>query len=216
MNIEISLPQVRQDTKTIISKLEERYGEYNHDWLDSIENVLEKALNEHPRTLAIRVDLHIPDDTSASVDHAVISRFIDSLKAKIKADLNRKKMEGKRVHPCSLRYAWVREFGPKNGKKHYHVLLLLNKDAYYRLGPYSQYGCALALTIRQAWMSALGVSGEQHHFLAQFPERPCYYLNANKLMEDGVYQELIARISYMLKGRTKLYGDGERNFGCSR
>lgn len=215
MNIDTSFTLVKKDALTIISTLEERYGAYNYDWLESIERVIRNALKEHPRTLVIRVDLHIPDDTSASVDHAVISRFIESLKAKIRANAYKTLKAGKRVHPCTLRYAWVREFGPKNGNKHYHVLLLLNKDAYFQLGPYSRYGGALALRIRQAWMSALGTSDERHHFLAQFPNHPCYYLDANTLALDGAYQKLMERVSYMVKERTKQYGDRERNFGCS-
>lgn len=216
MDINISFSILKKETVNIISALEGRYGKYNHDWLERIENTIENALNEHPRTLAIRVDLRLPDaEVSASIDHAVISRFTDSLKAKIRANRHQKLKEGKRVHSCTLRYAWAREFGSEKGKKHYHVLLLLNKDAYFQLGPYTEYGGTLALTIRQAWMSALGVSDAKYHFLAQFPEYPCYYLNAKTLVTDGIYQRLIERISYLAKERSKQYGDGERNFGCS-
>ncbi|WP_158708193.1 YagK/YfjJ domain-containing protein, partial [Escherichia coli] len=60
----------------------------------------------------------------------VITRFIASLKAQIAAYLQRRRRDGKRVYPCKLRYAWVREFGELNGNKHYHMLLLVNREVF--------------------------------------------------------------------------------------
>lgn len=90
------------------------------------------------------MDLHDPvildngDTIScfANTDSGAISRFTNSLKAKLAADEQRKRKEGKRVHPNTLRYAWVREF-TQNGKRHFHVFLFLNKDAYFHLGDFN-------------------------------------------------------------------------------
>lgn len=74
------------------------------------------ALNVHPRLTALRVDLRLPD-VPAATDAAVISRFINALKARIDAYQKRKHREGKRVHPTTLHYVWAREFGECKGKK---------------------------------------------------------------------------------------------------
>ncbi len=72
------------------------------------------ALNVHPRLTALRVDLRLPD-VPAATDAAVISRFINALKARIDAYQKRKHREGKRVHSSTLHYAG-REFGELKGK----------------------------------------------------------------------------------------------------
>ncbi len=49
--------------------------------------------------------------------------------------MERKQKENKRIHNSTLRYVWVRVFS-QTDKCHFHVLLLINKDAYYHLGDY--------------------------------------------------------------------------------
>lgn len=171
--------------------------------------------NEHPRILALRFDLRLPDNVLARIDSAVISRFFDSLKAKLKADSNKKRLAGKRVHPCPPRYVWVREFNQPAEKKHYHVLLLLNKDAYAFLGDYRASEGNLAALITQAWFSALGINDKRYQSLTYFPKNPCYYLDEKTLNADGVYAKLMTRVSYLAKERSKVSVEGERNFGYS-
>ncbi|HHA1179949.1 TPA: inovirus-type Gp2 protein, partial [Enterobacter asburiae] len=33
---------------------------------------------------------------------------------------------------------------------------------------------------------------------------------------EETYNDLLNRVDYMTKVRTKIFGDGDRNFGCSR
>lgn len=106
---------------------------------------------------------------------AVISRFTDSLKAKIDAYIKRKQHEGKRVHATTLRFVWVREFGERNGKKHYHVVLLQNRDTWCGAGDYRAPD-SLAGLIKQAWCSALRVDAQQYSSLANFPQNPVLWL----------------------------------------
>ncbi|MCD1125201.1 inovirus Gp2 family protein [Jinshanibacter sp. LJY008] len=194
----------------------ESYGPLNPDYLNRMTKTIQSALNEHLRTFALRVDLRLPDDVLARIDSAVISRFFDSLKAKLKADSNKKRAEGKRIHHSTLRYVWVREFNQPGEKKHYHVLLLLNKDAYAFLGDYRASEGNLAALITQAWLSALGINDKRYQSLTYFPKNPCYYLDAKTLGINGVYAELMVRVSYLAKERSKVSDDGERNFGCSQ
>ena len=112
-------------------KLNERYGKPNAHYMKRLEEITRYAMDDYARILAFRVDLLLPVDNShKGYDSAVITRFIASLKAQIAAYLQRRRRDGKRVYPCKLRYAWVREFGELNGNKHYHMLLLVNREVF--------------------------------------------------------------------------------------
>ena len=76
---------------------------YNPFWQQRIRETVRHALNVHPRLTALRVDLRLPD-VPAATDAAVISRFINALKARIDAYQKRKHREGKRAsHNPALR-----------------------------------------------------------------------------------------------------------------
>ncbi|WP_434083472.1 YagK/YfjJ domain-containing protein [Escherichia coli] len=124
----------------------------------------------------------------------------------------RKHREGKRVHPTTLHYVWAREFGECKGKKHYHLMLLVNRDTWCRAGDYRAPG-SLAGMIKQAWCSALGVDAGRYDTLAHFPVRPAVWLERD---DDTGFQQVLERADYLAKESTKAYGTGERNFGCSR
>ena len=70
--------------------LDHRHGSLNANYLKKIENVLQYALDEHARTLAVRVDLRLSpswvrDDTLTchpNLQADLLSRFVCSVKAK--------------------------------------------------------------------------------------------------------------------------------------
>jgi len=206
-------------------RLNTNHGPLHPIYMARIKETISRALNEHPRTLAIRVDLRLPTvgedpDTLtnlANSDSHVISRFFDSLKAQIDADVARKKRGGIRTFECSLRYIWVKEKN-KEHNDHYHVLLLLNKDTYHRLGSYSSSESNLAMRISRALTSALGIDNDVFSSLTHFPENPLYFLNRNAapLEFQNMLSQLLYRASYLAKKETKQYGDGFRSFSCSR
>lgn len=140
---------------------------YNPFWQQRIRETVRHALNVHPRLTALRVDLRLPD-VPAATDAAVISRFINALKARIDAYQKRKHREGKRVHPTTLHYVWAREFGECKGKKHYHLMLLVNRDTWCRAGDYRAPESLVGM-IKQAWCSATGVDVGCHATLVHFP-----------------------------------------------
>ena len=183
----------------------------NPFWQQRITDTFQNALNTYSRVFMLRVDLRLPD-ISASTDAAAISRFTDALKEKINAYIQRKKREGKRVHPTTLRFIWVREYGVVNGKKHYHLVLLLNRDTWCNAGDYRAPG-SLAGLIQQAWCSALRVDTNLYATLVNFPDNPALWIDRgnNEQLQEG-----LKRAAYLAKNHTKLLGDGERNFGCSR
>lgn len=209
--------------------LNTNHGRLNEDYLERIESVIQRSLNEFPRTMAVRIDLRLPDNERYNVnpnlypkflyswDSRLISRFTESLKAQIRSDQLRKMKEGKRVHFCRLRYCWVREVSDTD-KFHYHVLLLLNKDTYAFLGKLksNKRESNLITKIRKAWGSALCCTYETSEQLVYVPENPCYYLDRNNSKFKGVYRDILYRSSYLAKDKTKPYGDGYRSFGCSQ
>lgn len=99
----------------------------------------------------------------------MISRFFESLKAKIQAYQRHKRRANKRVRATTLRYFWCREFGKEKGRKHYHVILLLNKDTWCSLD--FTVPSSLATLIKLAWCSALHLEPWQGNGLVHFSRR---------------------------------------------
>ncbi|MBH3037984.1 inovirus Gp2 family protein [Serratia marcescens] len=184
---------------------------YHPNWQQRIAETFDCALNAYDRVLALRVDLRLPD-TPAATDAAVISRFTDALKARFNAYFQRRRREDKRIWPTTLRYVWAREFGEIKGKKHYHVVLLLNRNTWCGPGDY-QNPETLAGMIKQAWCSALRVDAQTHTVLARFPANPVAWLTRG---DDISLQRALSQAAYLAKLETKVTDDGERNFGCSR
>ncbi|WP_272664506.1 inovirus Gp2 family protein [Providencia sp. PROV174] len=190
---------------------------YNEDYLRQIDRTVRKSLLTYNRVTAIRVDLRFPSSTTCyHKDSTVITRFIESLKAKIDADLKRKNKAWKRNHSCPLFYVWVREFGEINNKKHYHVILLLNKDVYWGLGDFIKTEGTLYALVQQAWCSAIGVNYSTERYLVHIPDNAVTWLDNNNANNESTIFELNQRCRYLAKEHTKYYGDGERSFGCSR
>ena len=205
-------------------RLNEKHAPFNMTYLQRMMEVISYSLNTYPQTTVIRVDLHLPqyhdlDDSIIclpNLKQGLISRFIDSLKAKIKAYLRKKIREGKRTHSTSLRYLWVREQPDPGGKSHYHLALFVNTNCFNTLGCSDAKGTGLASLIQKAWLSALDISDwSDARTLVHIPDNPLYYLSSKDLNFKEVLDELTYRLSYMAKHETKSYGRAERSFGCS-
>ncbi len=214
----------RIDSSSGLSDLlvQDHLGPLSTEYLLNIEKTLNKAIDSHPRTLAIRVDLRFPssalynDDMPYMYrnDDAVITRFIQAIKARLDADIKKKKRERNRVHDCQLRYVWVRE-QDSAPLQHYHVLLLLNADTYNCLGSFQATSGNLASRIKASWASALGIPVEELGGCVHFPENPTYLMNRNSVDFGESYASVYHRVSYMAKLETKRYGGHTRHFGCS-
>ena len=194
---------------------------HNAYYLQRCQDTIDRALETHPRLMAVRIDLRFPSKELAT-DIKAITRFIDSLKAKLKANLKAKKKEaqGKRVHDTSLFYIWVREYGEQSEQAHYHLVLMLNKDAFCSLGNYqASLTCnprpSLSVMVRQAWCSALKLGDMENHVsLVHFPKNPWYWIRAEE-RNSVDYKGFLERVSYLAKDRTKIYNKEIRSFGCS-
>ena len=187
----------------------------NADYLQAFCNVIGNAVDEFPRTMALRVDLRFPRNYRYGDSNKEVTRFIDSLKAKLLVDCQRKNKRWKRNRFNRLRYVWVREVGEINHRKHYHVLLLLNKDFYHGAGSYNADDSLYAL-IQQAWCSALGLDSDQYSGLANMAENGRFYLNRKSPNYMQQRTDLLKRMEYLAKNHTKCYDDGYRSIGTSR
>lgn len=218
------ISNLKQDA--ILYEYIKSHGKLIKPQLKRIEQTIDKALKEHPRVLAIRVDLHIPncevlndiptEYDFARTDAAVISRFTASLKENVKHHLIKQGRNNKRVRGTSLRFVWAREFCPSNNKKHYHVLLLLNRDTFHTLVTFNNDSVTILQLIRKAWMSAVNLIYPRNKELVVIPENPCYYLNAKDGKGSDKYKDVIFRTSYFAKEKSKCFTDGSRNFGYSQ
>ncbi|CAI2022263.1 inovirus Gp2 family protein [Serratia liquefaciens] len=188
---------------------------YNSQYQQTFYDVIQDAVSDFPRTLALRVDLRFPQGYRYGLSNKEVTRFIESLKAKIKVDCQKKNRRWRRNWVNRLRYAWVREVGERNRRKHYHVLLLLNKDFYYGAGKFD-LNDILAALIQQAWCSALNVDREQYSALVNLTKNGMYYLNGNSSDYMQQVTDLLNRMDYLEKDHTKCYDDGYRSIGTSR
>ena len=205
--------------------LKDQHAEWteNKRYKQRIKDTLDKALKEHPRTLVLKIELYIPD-TSYNADSTLMTRFIASLNAQIAADIQKRSNNGARVHPCTLRFVWAREFH-EDGRKHYHLGLLFNKDTYAYPGTYhpdekGQYTHNLSLMIMNAWIRTLkldnDVDYQKHYWLVNFADNFYFHLNKNQISFLVAYPLVLGRLRYLTKDYTKNYSDGQRSFGCSQ
>jgi len=179
---------------------------------------IQRALDEHPRTLAVRCDLHFPKwivPGDADFSNNVISNFFVHLKDIIKHDRNRAAKRNGTAHGSSVRYVWAREVGPlaKDGRPHFHVLLLLNRDAYNTLGIFNSNQENLFKRIETAWCRALQINQAVADGLVEIPEKATYFLDRG---DEAGLSDVFYRTSYLCKADTKKYGEGFHGFGCSR
>lgn len=205
--------------------LNPKHHPFNVAYLPRIVQVLCNALQEHPQTTVIRVDLHLPEDgdvgdsitSDADLSQGLMSRFIGSLKAQIAAYRHQKAREGKRCHRTSVRYVWVLEHPEPDGRKHYHLALLVNTNTFNALGSYDEKGQGLASLIQKAWLRAMRKRDWPEYLtLVHFADNPLVFLELNKPDFRKKLDALTFRLSYMAKQRTKRYSSTERSFGCSQ
>ena len=194
-------------------------GPFVEEYLSSLLRVIQRALTQYPRVMAFRVDLNLPRDIDPS-DYAntnkVISRFIESFCAKIDYHRSQLREHKQDARGCKVRYAWAREVGQR-GRPHYHLVFLLNHDAYYRPGRLQSTNRNLVTRLQEAWASALQLSVDQIRGLVHITDNATYRIYRN--VPDGKMDELpelFQRASYLCKEATKSYGDRQRGFDTSR
>lgn len=194
-------------------------GPFIREYLSRLKQTIDLALEHHSRVLAFRVDLRLPlgiDLPDYAYTNEVISRFIDSFKAKIEHNRAKAHERNPYAHDSKVRYVWAREIG-EMGRPHYHLLILLNQEAYYTVGWLKSKASNINNRMKEAWASALGLSVDEVIGLVNIPDHAEYRLARD--VRPGDVDELPAlfyRASYLCKAATKSYGDNYHGFGSSR
>ncbi|HBO3179818.1 MULTISPECIES: inovirus Gp2 family protein [Pseudomonas] len=194
-------------------------GPFVEEYLSRLLRVIQRALTQYPRVMAFRVDLNLPRDIDPSEyadANKVISRFIASFSAKIEYHRSQLREEKKDARDCRVRYAWAREVG-MGGRPHYHLVFLLNRDAYHRPGRVQSTRRNLVARLQEAWASALQLSVDQVDGLVHITDNATYRIYQN--VPDGKLDELpelFRRASYLCKAATKSYGSRLRGFDTSK
>lgn len=190
-------------------------GPFISEYLNRLYQTMDQALSQYPRVFAFRFDLRLPAEIQLPdfvFTNQVIERFMESFKAKIANNRRQARQLNKYAHDSKVRYVWAREQG-QHGKPHYHLAILLNRDAFTALGKFETGRDNMFNRLEQAWASALGLSVEAVRGLVELPRNPCYHLNLGEL---GGQAEFFHRASYLCKAATKVFGDGSHGFGASR
>jgi hypothetical protein len=185
------------------------------EYLNLLHLTMQRALSEHPRVFAFRVDLRFPENVCPIPylsSNIVVERFIESFRAKIRHNRAVAKQKYGRAHDTTVRYVWAREIR-LCGRPHFHLVILLNNDAFCSLGTFEPGRENIYNRLQEAWASALGLPGYSATGLVEIPSNPCYYLRRDDLTTMA---ELFYRASYLCKADTKSYGNGCHGFGASR
>lgn len=185
------------------------------EYLDALNDVIGRAADQYSRVFAFRFDLRLPLDFEGSADgfsNTAISRFVASLKAKIRHNRATAVRTRAFAHDTRVRYFWVREIGD-GGRVHYHFTVLLNAQAFNWLGRFESNGRNMANRVWEAWASALKVNVERAKALVHFPQNPSYELRRDDPESIATF---FRRASYLCKARSKQYGHGHHGYGASR
>lgn len=190
-------------------------GPFIQQYLNRLLQTMQYTLAQYPRVFAFRFDLRLSTGAQlpdSAYTNQVIERFIESFKSKIAHNRSQARQLNPYAHDSKVRYVWAREQG-QHGKPHYHLAILLNRDAFTALGKFEAGRDNMFNRLEQAWASALGLSVGAVRGLVELPRNPCYHLNRGEL---GGQAEFFHRASYLCKAATKVFGDGSHGFGASR
>ncbi len=193
--------------------------EYPHikHYKTKILEVVDRALECHPRTFAVRVDLHLDTDPIFGYTNLMKS-FMASVESQVTAYLDRKAKQWGQSRTNELRYCWVKEQW-KSDVPHYHVILFFNRNVFWKLGDYESTN-SLAYIIKNAWAVALygrGANVFEYGRLAEIADKngsPIYWLDKHGRYEERERFERYA-VSYLCKNKSKNISRESRSFGYS-
>jgi len=197
---------------------------YFQQYLDDIIRVMNESLTQHAGVMVVRFDLHFKSSNVYGehnhYDSAVITKFFQSLKAKIDYHYSKRKGDGLRAYPYYNFNVWAKE-QDTSVYPHYHVALLIDRQTFSGLGPYGDqhqllevprpYKC-LSQMIIEAWASAIGESLVQAYGLVHFSSGGSLVMTRG---DRSSYLKVFQKLSYLAKVKTKQFGDGTRSFGSN-
>lgn len=190
-------------------KLHREAIQYNLPQLESVSKLMARHSERFPRLTVLRFDLRFPEGQLFD-DPAVISRFIDSLKAKLHVWDHKRRSN----HAIGFGYAWCREQA-RSQNWHYHVVFFFNSNALNCWGKFQLDRDNLFNRVVSAWASATQLSMATSAGLVYCCEE-VYQLNQTTPSYYTQLDEVMRRLSYLAKKQSKDIDDGNRCFGCSQ
>lgn len=183
-------------------------------YLGRLNFVFNNALTQYSKVFTIRLDLRFSNDYELMqrTESDVITRFIESLKAKIAHNRMLARRNGN-YHDTEVRYVWAKEIS-KDASHHYHVLLFLNGNAFRSLGSFEMGNDNLYNRINEAWASALSIHLVQASGLVHVSDQTL--IDQSQMDAQERIDHVFYLGSYLCKAATKLYDDGGKWFGSSR
>jgi hypothetical protein len=134
---------------------------------------------------AFRVDLRLPlgvELPDYACTNEVITRFLESFKAKVEHDRQRARTRYRYAHDSRARYVWTREVS-RGERSHYHLLILLNGDAYFTVGRKTSTEQNISHRLQEAWATALELSVEEVSGLVEIPRAAGYLVTRARRAE---------------------------------
>lgn len=142
------------------------------EYLEGIESVLEKALEQYARVFIVRVDLNLPTDFRGD-DSAVMTRFFRSLKSQVAAYRRRSaRLNRKLYRETTIRYVWAKECDTSTSS-HYHVALIFDRNVFRSLG--------ILVNISKVWLTASVMHGSVQWKLCTQAKRSQLFISPNKV-----------------------------------
>lgn len=138
------------------SVMQHSKGPLVENWLEQSLLTLQSSAQHYRETFIFRADLHFPvgmPRLPMHDDNQVLTKFWRLFRYELQT-ANTK-------YPTQLRYLWAREQA-NSDKPHYHLMILLNKDAFDSLGMFSpdEYGSYsrrnLYHRMMRSWLKAIG------------------------------------------------------------
>ena len=147
-----------------------------------IKDVFFDALSTHPRVLAVRCTLTVPQDhgpnrgkTSFRSQEDLLIQFIDEFKGELSIDQRMKREQRKRTYGSDVFYLW-RASQNMAGNMYYDLFIMVNKDEYHKISEY--VGTDLSAMIIRAWASVTRLSDKEAEKCFCFSSR--YKLRTNR------------------------------------
>lgn len=195
-------------------------GPLIENYLESSLRILHHCVQQQHLTFAIRIDLRFPADMPychLHTDNRVLTRFFRHLRYELQRD--------RLKYPVNLRYIWAREQA-ESDKPHYHLMLLLNKNAIHTLGTkapddkreYSRSN--LYHRLSRAWLKAMGFAGDDPRFgqlvnVSRDQTRRRYWSIILHRDDQMAMSEAVYMASYLCKAYSKHFAQGVRVFDTS-
>lgn len=198
---------------------------FDRNNLEKIISVVRSAIEHNSRVLAFRVEMHLPSDFVHQIifrEHpeyggVVIKAFFEEFNKLLNLDVREQVLNGKRIRCTDVRYIWAREQTDDAPVPHYHMMIFLSREAYYKLGRFDSEVMNLANKIRMAWHRAVyeenvTIQFCQNRGLVHFPDNAEY--RCDKDDEESI-RKMLLRAAYLAKNETKRRGCRYRCFGGS-